>query len=857
MARVGSDIPDSTHDVSLSDGLQTWAFNIRGDPPELDENPQSPTSHIFGPGNKNFGDWEPGFSHVGQSTWVGGRGQQEFKRDESRFFDSHNLWTFTPEHLHPAPQWRFSEKLDVASENLLPHAQRVAVGNNVRWQPLLNQVWYSRQFTALANITPTIGQLWVRKVGTPAGSLTMALYDNSAGAPGSALDTDTLTEADFADELATLAEFDALSSALTASTVYHVVVYSTANNDDLNHWEIGYGTGGDSGLYDTSTNQGSSWSAEGTVQLLFRLTAARWKGKWFFFDMEGGLYALSSRDDGTTSVLYINGDRGLCTTASTTVLTTSSKSWVTNQWAGAWVKITKGPGLDEYREIVSNTGTALTVSPAFTATPTTASEYVIYATDYWTAVVPSTDGIDAKAVDVAVFNSQALIAYGTGVNSLRVRWNSAGPDHGGNDENTKASVLALDYDRVDGPVIWRGLNDTVGVSKAPLVAWATDLTFGTAILAGDSSSIITKIIPYNGTVHVLKTGEMGTLRNDRYVPTNLGLSSASSATNGLAATVWNLQLYFNWAYSLEQLLGTNLDDVGPWLNAGLPDARRGHVSAMETIPHLLFAAIDAGADRTSSVLAWNKMGWGEVLRAWASGRRIQSLKWQSCPGTQDRLWCSVENEVVVMEYPDESMNMLNDDDMVYQHESVLDSSTVDMDAATIRKLFDTLALTSRNLTTHVSVKAFYQVDDDIGGSAWSDIGEFTQSDYEELGIWQGGRRRIRVRLVLRTGVAATPPVILSWLVEAYARIPVKYQWTLRALTKGLTVNDRTVDDDPDSFLSWLKSQGENATSIVMRSRYKQLDNLRVVVEPPGVMRLALNRITRKQSFALSMAIRES
>ncbi len=99
--------------------------------------------------------------------------------------------------------------------------------------------------------------------------------------------------------------------------------------------------------------------------------------------------------------------------------------------------------------------------------------------------------------------------------------------------------------------------------------------------------------------------------------------------------------------------------------------------------------------------------------------------------------------------------------------------------------------------------------------------------------------------------------MLSWVVKAFARTPVKYQWAARVLTKGLTVNDRIIDHDPDQFLDWLKYSGEQAISIVMRSRYKQLDNKRVVVEPPGVVRLALNKITRRQSMALSLAIRES
>ena len=75
--------------MSLSDGLTVWEFDIVGDPPDINEEPQTPTSHIFGSAGKEFGDWEPGHSHIQQKTWLGGRGNQEFVDDERYWHVAH------------------------------------------------------------------------------------------------------------------------------------------------------------------------------------------------------------------------------------------------------------------------------------------------------------------------------------------------------------------------------------------------------------------------------------------------------------------------------------------------------------------------------------------------------------------------------------------------------------------------------------------------------------------------------------------------------------------------------------------------------------------------------------------------
>src|SRR3990167_2017022 len=860
MPKVGSDIPDSSHDLSLSDGARTWYFNIDGDPPQLDEQPQTPSTVIVDQRGKDYGNWSPGHAHIQQFTWDGGRGQNDFHEDESKFFDSQMLWNFTPGHLHPVPQWRFGEGYG-STDNRLMGAIKAAVGTNVLWKPLTTVAYYSRSFAASASYTAAVGQLWVRKRGSPPGDLTFAIYSNSGGDPGTLVTNGsaTIDKDDLSDEISTLVEFTGMAASLTSGTTYHVLVYNTSAGDDRNHFEFAYSDGGAAGNYRTSAD-GLAWSTENTVQLMFRTTATRIPGMWRTFYLEGALYMVGDRRDGTATSLYINGDRGIATAGGASTLTDSTKSWTTNVWAGARVRITKGTGKGQHRAISSNTSTVLTVSAAWDQNPSTDSEFIIYATEIYTVVSLTGDAVDKPVKTIAVFNDQAAFGYGASQAILRVRWDSSTPDHDGRDESgaAKSDFLVVDYDAVDGAVVWRAENDTVDASRSDVKAWATDLAWGTAIPCGDQSWEITGVRPYEGNIEVFKEDSIGYIANDRFRKLNIGLDTMAESTNGIASAVWNLFLYFNWAFSMEQLYSGNLDDVGPWLHAGLPADRRGHISHLTPTNAVMYGAINAGTDRTSSVLAWNRIGFGEIMRAWTSGLRAEQVTWQSCPGTQDRLWMSIGGELVVMEFPDEALNFLQDSDINYHHESVLVTSTINMNAANIKKLFKQLSLTTRNLDNQTYILAEYQIDDEIDGTVWHEIGEFKLSDYQELEVGEGNKRRIRMRLRFMTEDSDSPAVLRAWVLEAFARTPVKYQWTMRALSKGLTRDSGgELDVDPSDFIKWLKSMGKDASYLVMRSKWSELDNKAVLIEPPGVFRTFQNRLTKRKGVLLTLAIREA
>jgi len=149
----------------------------------------------------------------------------------------------------------------------------------------------------------------------------------------------------------------AFSAAITSSSTYRLIT--------PRYYVLGAGTlaSGSFKVYDFATN---AWTT---------LTQTGLPATW---GTDGRMIATPSYVDNGVDLAFATGT---ATGGTSTTLSNSAKAWATNQWANSQVKITAGTGAGQIRTIASNTGTALTVSAAWTTTPDATSQYKIEGND--------------------------------------------------------------------------------------------------------------------------------------------------------------------------------------------------------------------------------------------------------------------------------------------------------------------------------------------------------------------------------------------------------------------------------------------------------------------------------------------
>src|SRR3990167_6641076 len=103
---AGYMVRGATHDCALTDGGQTWYFNV--DDINI-EDPTQPSTVMGGDGGGYWWDFEQDHIHVTQYDFTGGRGRYNFLDDESSYYDSYMANTMIPNRVVPMGQVRFAE----------------------------------------------------------------------------------------------------------------------------------------------------------------------------------------------------------------------------------------------------------------------------------------------------------------------------------------------------------------------------------------------------------------------------------------------------------------------------------------------------------------------------------------------------------------------------------------------------------------------------------------------------------------------------------------------------------------------------------------------------------------------------
>jgi len=410
------------HPLTLTDGSSTLGFQLSdGRGRKISEGEKSFPFRIFPleqrglqtfEGQGNYDDFRWPYMTISQSDWSGGRGSEVFEDDKTKYMDASRMFLSKTGQatLGGAETFGYGDIREWAWGDCGRGTEGMSWVNLISATPSL---YRADSFTTDASgFTADKMYVIIRKVGTP-GDLTVAIYSHSGSTPNAVVGSTAtaVTAASITDSLAVMVEVDFTGTqALTGATTYWLVAYGAAGASTTNCWQI---------LQDSSvstgkiSNDGSSWSSSNPPW--FRVVPASTSFTGRFLTYKSGLYFMTQPDSGN-SLLYLNGDRGAAdsnTGAEATLVDVSKAStWIANEWIGAYVILTAGPGSDEaqpWREIIGSSSSTLTVSPSWNVVHTTSTEYVIVGSDKWQQV----EDLGAFCTDAAVADKVIYFARGS------------------------------------------------------------------------------------------------------------------------------------------------------------------------------------------------------------------------------------------------------------------------------------------------------------------------------------------------------------------------------------------------------------------------------------------------------------
>lgn len=805
--RVYPGATNPTHDIRLGDDAEEFGLIFLNGPHALQEQPLTQ--------NQPF--------KIEQASWTGGSGHARLD-DPTGYFEGHNLWAMTPNRLLNGFAVGYATGFKATNTDYSP-------SSNVSFQPLFSDTeYYSIAFVASANYNATAIRLPFRKKGGP-GSVIVSLCQDNAGSPGTVLQSATVAAADLTtDRISLWYDFPITTQALVSGTTYHVKVTTASTDTNTDHWEVGVNTG------DTSSKKspdGITWTAS-QFTLYYHIvddtsfTDTRKDYKPYFFDFYGAKYLVWK------ATLMINGDRGTSSGSnSATTLNDTGKAWGTTRFVGARVKIINGTGDGQDRAITSHTGATLTVSPAWDNTPDATSEYVIYATPYWTKITGH--GLTSVTGRPAVADKICYMPQSGGANIMAMRMN-AGSHQFRADTTNAASKLVTFTHRTAGLQVMRAAAGSSQISRSNSTTWGSDLTFGTAHVVGGTETTITNLFIHNGNPYVGKEeGIYAIDQADQPTLLSSGMKDNLDRNNGYAAASKDSSLYVSWGHSVSQMVGATFVDILNWRAGfdGVGKNQTGNVSCILPAIGWLFFAIDGGTSNYSTVYAWNGQGLHEVFRSFQVGQRIKEISWQTSEGTRPRLWIHCANEFLYIDFPLQSANPLKDTGLYYHWEGVWVSSTIDGDEPTLKKLLHSIRLAVWSLGTSGSIEVDYQADTDVDSTTWTNISAYFDAPLDEVVLDLGNLHRWRIRLRLITNTASSPVVIEKIGMLGSSMEPSKFRWIGQFSTSTTqTTYTSAQDHNPDTLIDWLTSKAERMDKLSMRARRKKLDGKSVTVSLP-------------------------
>lgn len=404
--------------------------------------------------NNQYSDIEKPWISIPQEDWTGGRGNNTLSKDTTRYYDGKRCQAAFNEVIYCAPLDYYSDGFRGALTNC---------PNSLSWKTLTGSEKYI--ITQITGASLSAGEIYIhlRRRGTPPSSLVVQLLNNSKEVIRDyAYTTDEITD--------TLAEFKKFTfDSVTMSGTYYLAVYSSKANSE-NYWQVGVSTKKIKGQ-DTRVGANAGSVKPVPYDLLYRISQVQGNYQAKFFSYNQLQFMVRERP-GYASAVWMNGDIGKTTGATSTTITDSSKNWSSNKWQGAKIGLTFGSGshgpVSVWRTITANTSNSITVDQAWDYTPSGAT-YIIVDTPHWQQIYT----LPTAVTDIHVVRDVVYFALGDYTDIVKMRWYN-GSFEWRTITGEKASFLQSVRDS-NGMMIYRGRNNGINgrrtVERARLLDW--------------------------------------------------------------------------------------------------------------------------------------------------------------------------------------------------------------------------------------------------------------------------------------------------------------------------------------------------------------------------------------------------
>ena len=354
---------------------------------------------------------------------------------------------------------------------------------------------------------------------------------------------------------------------------------------------------------------------------------------------------------------------------------------------------------------------------------------------------------------------------------------------------------------------------------------------------------------------IFRSGSVGSIENGTYNPIPIReYSQVENIHNGAGHLVHDVYLYFSFLQGIQQYYRSNLEDIGPNRDEGLPAGRQGYSTSMVGYPDRWITNVDAGGSGYSSILSHKGGGFHEDYRCDAAGKRIRKLFAQIIPGdTADRLWFSEGEDIVYLPLPGNSVNELTDSTYRFTHEGVLEMGWIGDDQ---QRLFSTVRLGLENVSAARCIEWDYKLDEETTWTAMAT--SFTSGPVQTLSLNKSAKR-LKLRFRLQSNSNTETPRITSVNVSTTERPDTRFAYSIDFVYSD---NARTLLNLADNYtraetlINQLDTWTRNNTPLTMRSISEVMDNKTVYLDPAVTSPISNQTDTQQEKLIGTITIIE-